>query len=453
MQVKIIEILEKKLGNRPILKKILKNISWLTFERVFQLILSVFVGIWIARYLGPSDFGLMNFAIAFGSIFGPFIGMGVSSILLRELIKHPKNKDVLSGTAFWITFVTGLIVTIIMDILILFVRPNDFEAFLVVFVLSLGNVLLAFDVISIWFDSKTESNKTVLARNLGLIFSYMLRIYFILAGFPLIFFMIAALFDSVIRVILFLFFYYKDKQNIFLWRFDFQVAKKLLSVSWPLVFSGVMIVIYMKIDQVMIGLMFSDYEVGLYSVAVKLSEVVYFLPGVIMVSLLPSLIKSKLVSKKFYQERLQKLFDFMTWFPFILILPIFFFSSQIIVFLYGQEYIIAGQTLAISIWALFAVFIKVAVENYLLNENLTKIIFFTSFLGSISNVLLNLIFIPFWGINGAALTTVISYLIASYLGLIFFKETRPIFIMLLKSLNLVRVLNSFKQYCTSRIFK
>ncbi|OQA31811.1 MAG: Polysaccharide biosynthesis protein [archaeon ADurb.Bin336] len=439
--------------DRPILEKILKNISWLTLERGFQLFLSVFVGIWVVRYLGPSDFGLMNFAMAFGSIFSPFIGLGVSSILLREFIKHPENKNVLSGTAFWITFVTGVIITISMNIVILFVRPNDFEAFLVVFVLSLGNVLLAFDVISIWFDSKTESNKTVLARNLGLIFSYMLRIYFILAGFPLIFFMIAALFDSVIRVILFLFFYYKDKQNIFLWRFDFQVAKKLLSVSWPLIFSGVMIVIYMKIDQVMIGLMLSDYEVGLYSVAVKLSEVVYFLPGVIMVSLLPSLIKSKLVSKKFYQERLQKLFDFMTWFPFILILPIFFFSSQIIVFLYGQEYIIAGQTLAISIWALFAVFIKVAVENYLLNENLTKIIFFTSFLGSISNVLLNLIFIPFWGINGAALTTVISYLIASYLGLIFFKETRPIFIMLLKSLNLVRVLNSFKQYCTSRIFK
>jgi O-antigen/teichoic acid export membrane protein len=441
MQVKIIEILEKKLGNRPILKKILKNISWLTFERVFQLILSVFVGIWIARYLGPSDFGLMNFAIAFGSIFGPFIGMGVSSILLRELIKHPKNKDVLSGTAFWITFVTGLIVTIIMDILILFVRPNDFEAFLVVFVFSLGNVLPAFDVISLWFDSKTESNKTVMSRNMGLIFSYVLRIYFILAGFPLIFFIIASLLDSVFRVGFYLYYYYKDKQSIFSWKFDLTVAKNLLSVSWPLIFSGVMIVIYMKIDQVMIGLMLSAYEVGLYSVAVKLTEVFYFLPGVIMVSLLPSLIKFKSISKEVYEKRLQKLFDFMTWFPFVLILPIFFLSSPIVILLYGQEYAVAGSTLAISIWALFAVFVKVAVENYLLNENLTKVILVSSVLGAVTNILLNFILIPIYGINGAAIATVISYIVAAYLGLIFFKNVRFILRMLLNSFNVFRVLN------------
>lgn len=436
---KLIELIQSKTKNRPVLKKILKNISWLTLERVFQLFLSVFVGIWVARYLGPSDFGLMNFAIAFGSLFSPFIGFGVLSLILREFIKHPEKKDVLSGTAFWITFVTGLFVTILMNIVILFVRPNDFEAFLVVFIFSLSNVLPAFDVIYNWFDSKTESNKTVISRNVGLIFSYALRIYFILFGFPLIFIIIATLCDSLFRVLFYVYFYYKDGQNILNWKFDFSLAKKLISSSWPLVLSGAMIIIYLKIDQVMIGLMLGDYQVGLYSVSVKLTEVFYFLPGVILVSLLPSLINAKKVSDEFYKVRLQKLFDFMTWFPFIFILPIFIFAIPLVTLFYGEEYLISGVTLAISIWALFPVFVKCAVENYLLNENLTKIILFSSVLGAFSNILLNLVLIPIYGINGAAIATIMSYSIAAYVGLLFFNETRPILKMLLKSLNLFRL--------------
>jgi O-antigen/teichoic acid export membrane protein len=327
-----------------------------------------------------------------------------------------------------------------MNIFILFLRPNDFEAFLVVFVFSLGTILPAFDVITLWFDSKTESHKTVIARNVGLILSYTLRILFIIFGFSLIFFIIASLLDSVFRIAFYIYFYYKDNQSIFNWRFDFSLAKKLISISWPLVFSGAMIVIYMKIDQVMIGLMMNDVQVGLYSVSVKLTEVFYFIPGVIMISLLPSLIKSKNISKEIYFLRLQKLFDFMTWFPFLLIIPIFFFSDFIVLFLYGPEYALAGSTLAISIWAIFAVFVKVSVENYLLNENKTKIVFISSFLGAISNILLNLLLIPGYGINGAAIATVISYIIAAYGGLFLFKETKSILKMLINSFNLGRLL-------------
>ena len=443
--IQLIQHIKEILINRPVLRKVLKNISWLTFERGLQLILSVFVGIWIARYLGPSDFGLMNFAIAFGSVFGPFIGMGVSGIVLRELIKHPEKKDILSGTAFWITFVTGLMVTILMDIAILFVRPNDFEAFLVVFVFSLGNIFLSFDVIYLWFDSKIESHKTVVARNAGLILSYVLRIAFIVFGFPLIFFIIASLLDSVFRIVFYIYFYYKDKQSIFNWRFDFSLAKKLISISWPLVFSGVMIVIYMKIDQVMIGLMMNDFQVGLYSVSVKLTEVLYFLPGIIMISLLPSLINSKSISKKVYESRLQKLFDFMTWFPLFIIIPVFFFSTTIVNILYGIEYASSGIALSISVWAILPVFVKIAVENYLLNENKTKVVFLSSFLGAITNIILNLILIPLYGINGAAFATVISYLVAAYIGVLIIKDTRYIFNMLLNTFNVFRLIKKIKK--------
>jgi O-antigen/teichoic acid export membrane protein len=201
-----------------------------------------------------------------------------------------------------------------------------------------------------------------------------------------------------------------------------------------------MIIIYLKIDQVMIGFMMNDSQVGIYSVSVKLTEALYFLPGTIMISLFPSLVRSKKISKALYHSRLQKLFDFMTWAPFLLIIPVFFLSNFLILFLYGQEYGLAGTVLSISIWALFAIFVKEAVSNYLINENLTKTIFITSFMGAVSNVLLNLVLIPIYGINGAAIATVISYCIAAYGGLVFFKKTRPVFFMLLNSFNLFRLI-------------
>ena len=439
------DFIKKRLTNRPVLQKILKNVGWLTFDRFFQLVVSVLIGVWVARYLGPSDFGLMNFAIAFGSLLGPFVGLGVTSILVRELVTNPKNKSALIGTAFWIQFVTGIIAMIVMNIAILILRPSDLMSFLVVFVFSLGYIFSVFDILSCWFDSKVESKNVVFARNGGIILSSILKVGFILLGFPLIYFVIASLLDAIFRAIFLLYFYFKDKESIFSWKFDFTLAKTLFASSWPLIFSGTMIVIYMKIDQVMLGFLLGDAQVGLYSVSVKLTEIFYFLPGAIMISLFPSLITSKKISKEVYHSRLQKLFDFMTWVPFVIILPIFVLSSFLVFFLYGPEYVLAGPALAISIWALFAVFVKEAVSNYLINENLTKIVFVTAFLGAVSNVVLNLILIPLYGINGAALATVISYLLAAYLGLVFFKETRPIFLMLLKSFNIFRLLKLVKK--------
>jgi len=439
-------IVRSKFTNRPILQKIIKNIGWFSFGRALELILALTIGILVARYLGPSDFGLLNYAIAFVALFSPLINLGLDSVLNRELVNSPKKKYVLLGTVFKLKLVSSIFFGILMLLIIFLIAPNNPMIFFLVLVFVLSTILDSIGCIGIYFNSRIESDKVVKTTGFALVVSNIFKLVLIYLNFSLIWFALASLLNNILILFLYLFYYYKSNQRFFLWKFNSQVAKKLLFISWPLILSGVFSIIYLKIDQVMIGLLLNEYQLGLYSVAVKISEIWYFLPGVIALSLFPSIMSLRKKSNKLYCEKLQTMFDLFTWIPIVLIIPIFIFSNAIVYFLYGPEYIASGFILSILIWGLLAVFIRSGVENYINFEKLYKLSLYSSLFGAFINILLNLLFIPLFGILGAAISTIFSYFFVAYLSNLFFKETRKIFIMQIKSFNLFRILlNYFKK--------
>jgi O-antigen/teichoic acid export membrane protein len=207
------------------------------------------------------------------------------------------------------------------------------------------------------------------------------------------------------------------------------IAISLLKDSWPLILSGVVISVYMKIDQVMIKEMMNNEAVGQYSAALRLSEVWYFIPMVIANSLFPAIINAKNQSEKLYYDRLQKLYDFMTWMAIFIALPMTFLSDWLINLLFGEEYHQAGNVLMIHIWASVFVFLGVASSKWFISENLQKYSFYRTLTGAIINILLNYIMIPLYGILGAAMATLISQSIASYFFNITNKKLRYTFLL------------------------
>lgn len=431
-----------KFTNRPILQKIMKNITWLTFERFLELAVALTVGIWVARYLGPGDFGLLSFAIAFTALFSPFVNLGLDTILYRELVDKPKKSNILLGTVFRVKLISSFLIGILMMLIINLVKPGDLTLFLMIGIFALGGILSSFNIIGIYFGSKIESKKFVKSVSFGLILSNALKIFFILFNFSVIWFVIASFFNIIVLVLGQVYYYSKENDKKIIWGFKTSLAKELLLKSWPLMFSAIFAILYLRIDQIMIGLMLGDYELGVYSVAVKISEIGFFLPGVIAGSLFPAILASRKKSKKLYFARLQKMFDIFTWVPFFIIIPIFFLSNFIIIFLYGVEFFSAGTVLAILIWALLAIFIRAGVDNYIVFEELYKIKLYYSLIGAIINIFANIILIPIYGIIGAAFATIISYFFVAYISNLFFKETRKLFIMQLKSFNVLRVIKS-----------
>lgn len=181
--------------------------------------------------------------------------------------------------------------------------------------------------------------------------------------------------------------------------------------------------IYMRIDQVMIKIMLDSDSVGNYAAAVKLSEALYFIPVAIGQSIFPAILSARDRGLNIYHKRLKEFYSMMIWIGILIALPVTFLSGIIINILYGSEYIMAGDVLAIHIWAAVFVFMGVASAKYLLAENLQKYTFFMRFFGCIINVVMNLILIPKYGIKGAAFSTVFSQCVASYLGYLISPKT------------------------------
>jgi O-antigen/teichoic acid export membrane protein len=200
----------------------------------------------------------------------------------------------------------------------------------------------------------------------------------------------------------------------------------------------------MRIDQVMIGSMLDNEAVGIYSVAVKLSETWYFIPMMISTSVFPAILKARKKSQELYLKRIQTLFDAFTWFTIIIALGVSLLSPFIIDILYGDKFASAATVLSIHIWAGVFVFLGVASSKYLIAENITRITFYRTIAGAIINILLNLIFIPTYGIIGVAVATVISYAASAFISNAFYKNSRIIFIMQLKSFNIFSVINRLK---------
>ena len=419
--------------------KYFRNTSWLFGEKILRMVVGLFVGIWVARYLGPEQFGLLSYAQSFAALFTAIVTLGLDEIVVRELVKDEGRRDELIGTAFWLKLMGAGAVLVILALAVSF-TSNDSFTNLLVFIIASATIFQSFNVIDLYFQSKVLSRYVVFANIISLFISSLIKIALILHEAPLIAFAWMVLFDSFVLAMGFVYFYIKTHSafNIRHLVFKRETAVALLRDSWPLILSGIVISIYMKIDQVMIKEMLGNEAVGQYAAAVRLSEAWYFIPMVVASSLFPAIINAKKQSEELYYARLQKLYDLMVWMAIAIALPMTFLSDWVVNFLYGEQYHQAGSVLMVHIWAGVFVFLGVASGKWLVNENLILIAMRRNFYGAIINIFLNFILIPINGIEGAAWASLISYATAYYLMDITHKKTKNTFIQKTKSFFIIR---------------
>ena len=313
------------------------NTSWLFGERILRMVVGLFVGIWVARYLGPEQFGLFSYAQSFVGLFTVIATLGLDDIVIRELVKDDTRRDELISTAFWLKFMGAFGVLIVLALAVN-LTSNDSYTNSLVFIIASATIFQSFNVVDMYFQSKVLSKYIVYANVISLFISSIVKITLILNEAPLIAFAWVILFDSFILASGFIYFYFKnrrhseqqnrysvfDTESSFAWKFNKLTALSLLKDSWPLILSGIIISIYMKIDQVMIKEMMNAEAVGQYAAAVRLSEAWYFIPMAIVSSIFPAIINAKKISEELYHARLQKLYDLMVWMAIAIAIPMTF---------------------------------------------------------------------------------------------------------------------------------
>ncbi len=413
-------------------KKYFANTSWLFFERFLRMGISFVVTIFVVRYLGPKDFGLFSYALSFFWLFASLSTLGLEAITTREIVKYPDRKDEINGTVFFLRLAGSVSAIIIIAATLFLTREETYTAILIL-ILSGSFLFQSFSVIEYYFRGIVKAKYNAYALSASVILSSALKVIFILIKAPLIYFVFAVVFEYLALVVGLIAVYHHNKFSIFNWKYSKALASSLLKDSWPLALSGVVVMIYVRIDQIMIKNMMSVEAVGYYSAAVRLCEAWYFIPVTLCNSIFPAIVNAKNVSQEFYNNRMQKLYDLLTWLAIGIAVPVTFLSSQIVELLFGNEFSQAAPVLTIYIWAGVAVFLGVASSQYLINENLTKLSFSRNFIGMILNIILNLILIPKFGIIGSAVATLISYSLIIF-SLAFHKRFIVQFRMILKSI-------------------
>lgn len=397
------------------LMKYFSNTSWLFAEKILRMIVGLFVGIWVARYLGPDRFGLLSYAGSFVGLFSAIATLGLDGIAVRELVKYPGKEYSLMTTVFILKLFGGILTLLVLYIAVQ-VTSNDTYTNMLIFIIASATIFQSFNVIDLYFQAKVMSKYVVISNIISLFISSLVKIVLIVVDAPLEAFAWVVLFDSLVLALGFIYFFLKHSQiSIRYLTFDKMMAAELLRDSWPLILSGMVIAVYMKIDQVMIKEMLDNEAVGNYAAAVRLSEAWYFIPMVISASLFPAIINAKKVSEKLYHDRLQKLYDFLVWMAIAIAIPMSYLSDWIVDLLFGSKYSDAGNVLVIHIWTGVFVFLGVASSKWFVAENLQKYSFYRTLAGAIINVFLNFLLIPRYSIHGAAIATLISQAIASYI--------------------------------------
>jgi PST family polysaccharide transporter len=432
----IFNLIKKITGGEfsPSYKKVLGNTGWLIFDRVLRMSVGLYVTVWVARYLGPEQFGLLNYALALTAIISLLSTLGLEQIIIRDLVKDPSLKNVTLGTSF-VLKLSGSFFSIVLSIIIVsLMRPGEYLTIFIVGIIATGTLFQSSDVIDLFFKSQVESKYPVLSKSIPFIIINIFKIYLILSNASLIAFAWAVLAELAFGALGLMLTYRLTKNSIKEWQFRFQRAKELLSESWSLLLSGIAVLIYMRIDQIMIGQIVGNASVGHYSAALKLSEVWYTIPIAIMNSATPIITKTYTSDLNQYNKRIQKLFNLMTLIGLTLAIPTTFLAPLIIQIIYGNEYIISASILSIHIWSSIFVGWGLLKDMILVTQSLVKIILVTAVVGAICNVLLNLVLIPnYYGV-GAAWATLISQIISVSIVLLFFKQTKTLTKMQLKSL-------------------
>ncbi len=405
----LVKIVKEKIQH-PGFQRYFKNTGWAFAGKVFALAMSFFVGAMVARYLGPERYGVLNYVLSFVTIMAFLASFGIDNIIPRDIMKHPEEKEDIINTAFSLKLIGGLVVVILTSIFSIFVVKSDNYTNILIFIYSLQMIFLSTSVVESYFVTQVKNRYIFIGQFISTILVSTLKLFLIYTSMGTGWFIASLLFEGLVYALVLLLIFRKNGHVLKL-KMRLNLAKEMLLDSWPFILNSAFAIIYTRIDQVMIGKMLTGHSLGIYAAGVKPSEVWYFIPGLICTSIFPAIMNAKIADEKIYKDRVKKLLYFIIVLSAAVALFEFIFAKSIVLFLFGVAYMEAVNIVRIYTWAGVAVSALIIIQQYLIIENKTVIIMVSSLVGAAANVILNMIWIPKYGIIGSAYATLLSYTI------------------------------------------
>lgn len=420
-------------------RNFVNNSLWIIGGKIAQMLLTLIIGAISARYLGPSNYGLINLGAAYTALFTPIISLGLYGIIVNEIVNKPNEDGVILGSAVGLRIISAIISSICILGLVILTHPKN-ELLWIVTMLQCTAILFQWsDTFNYWCQSQYNSKVAVCIQLAAYIIASVYKIYLLITQKSVGWFAFSLGVDFILQAIFFVR-YFQKEGNCKL-RFRLQTAKRLLSQSYHYIFSSLASVVYGQIDRLMLGTMLGTAVVGLYTAAVTISSMWTFILSAIIDSVRPKIIETRRNSIELYRKRIIQLYSFIIYFSIAVSVGICFCSKYIISIIYGKEYLDSQISLCILTWGTCFSFLGVARSIWCVCEKRQKYEKYLSIIGSILNVILNTIMIPIFGMNGAAIATLITQIGTNFGFLFLIPEMRENSFYILKAFDIRCILN------------
>lgn len=415
------------------MEKYLSNIKWLFSDTFIRMFVTFFMSVIIARYMGVENFGLYSYLLAIFSILVVLSNLGLNGIVVKELVLTEKPEEIL-GSALFLQRLASFIISLAMLFWLFNYNDKDSELLLICLFMLPTLLIQSSNIYKYWFEYQVKSKFSVIAQNFSLVLGVLLKLLVIFLNMDYKYLVAIVVLEQVVMVGMVTYFF-KSQTDLKL-KMKKDICLDLLSKSWPLAISGLAFILYIRIDQIMIGEMLGVSQVGIFSVALKFVEVSFFIPVILMSTFMPLLVSLREKSIDNYNAKMQSLYDIVSILGFSIILFIIIFGDLLIKYTFGMDYFDAILQLKIySIVCLFY-FLNSVSGRWYINENLQKVALFRNVLGLILAIILNILLIPEYGLTGASVSTVVSYIFSAYIydffdsrtRIVFYQKTRALFL-------------------------
>ncbi|MBW2028507.1 MAG: flippase [Deltaproteobacteria bacterium] len=393
---------------------ILTNVSWLTFDKVFRIGIGILVGAWVARYLGPAQYGLLNYALSFTALFGVFAGLGLEGIVVRELVRFPEKTDIILGTTFYLRLIGGLI-AFLLSVMTIFVFRSDDTLLLYLVTLCAGGFLFqSFLVIDLYYQAHIKSKYTVWAQTIAFTIISFTKILLIIKKASVLAFGVAAMIEIAITVFFLLLFFYLNKLSIRKWQFSSSTATHLLGACIPMIISFFATTISLRIGQIILFNLLDSTSLGIFNASSTIVEVFFFVPVVISTSIFPYFVNKNHNDTETYLHSKRNTFILFLAIALCISLSIHFFSDYIVSLLYGKHFAQSAYLLKYQVFGIIFVFHVSLRKKMLLVENKIRVVMIYSLLAGLFALPSYYLLIRSYGLFGA----VAGFLLVWFFGAI-----------------------------------
>ena len=412
------KILTKLTGN-----KVARNAGWLIAGKVIHMVLALFVSLLTARYLGPSNYGLINYAGAYTTFFFSLCTLGINSILVKEFVDTPENTGTIIGSTLLLRFLSSTFSVLTIIGISMVADHGEPTTIWVVSLCSLGLVFQIFDTYNYWFQYRLQSKYCAMATTIGYVIVSAYKLLMLASNMSVEWFAISSSIDYVI-VALCLWIAYKCNGGERL-HVSWQKAKELLNRSYHFILSGMMIAIYGGTDRLMLKHMMNETEVGYYSTALAVCNLWVFLLSAIIDSMKPVIMQHHKQNRTKYLMMNRQLYSIVFYLSVIVSFLFVLLGKYVIQILYGEAYLPAVASLKIITWYTAFSYLGVARETWVVCEGKQRYLKFLYAGAAIVNVALNALLIPHYGASGAAAASLITQISTIFIFPAMIKGLRP----------------------------